>query len=211
MSDFSSWLSLMSESLGDVKIPLDLGTRLRVLDRLSQIPQTLNEYGTLLQERIKKNLEEPSSRAHFQEIFKGKKIFGHVNYKTRHKVQLSGKRQVYVACALDALVEGFFQPIKIDSACFHCSEPVQVKMSKGIVNSIEPSSCVIWLGASKVGEGQLETYLCPYINFFSSAEHVAEWRAKNPNELGMTLTLNQCLELARKGYWEAVRPSLTET
>lgn len=201
----------MSKSLSDVKIPLDLGTRLRVLDRLSRTPQTLDEYGSLLQERIKKNLETPDSRAYFWKIFEGEKIFGHVNYETRHKVQLSGEGEVYVACALDALIEGFFQPIKIDSTCFHCNEPVQVKMSKGIVNSTKPSSCVIWLGASKAGEGSLETYLCPYINFFSSTEHVAEWKAKNPDELGMTLTLNQCLELARKGYWEAVRPFLNKT
>ncbi len=201
-----------SGACSDVKIPPSLGKRLRVLDRLSQVPQTLDEYGTLLQDRIKKNLKEPDLRAYFREIFEGEKIFGHVQYETSHKVWLSGDRQVYVACALDALVEGFFQPIRIDSACFHCGEPVQIKMSQGIVNSIKPSSCVIiWLGASKVGEGPLETYLCPYINFFSSAKHVAEWRVKNPNELGMTLTLDQALGLAKKGYWEAVRGFPTET
>lgn len=200
-----------SGTCSDVKIPQGLGKRLRVLDRLSQVPQTLNEYGALLQARVKKNLEEPDLRAYFREIFEGKKIFGHVNYETRHKVRLSSEREVYVACALDALVEGFFQPIRIDSACFHCGEPVQIKMSQGIVNSTSPSSCVIWLGASKVGEGPLETYLCPYINFVSSAKHVAEWRVKNPNELGMMLTLNQALRLAKKGYWEAVCWHPTET
>ncbi len=201
----------MSESLNTVKIPPDLGTRLRILDRLSQTPQTLDEYGALLQERIRKSLEEPGSREYFQEIFEGKKIFGHVKYETRHKVQLFGEGQVHVACALDALIEGFFQPIKIDSACFHCGKPVQVKMSKGIVSSIRPSSTVIWLGASKAGEGSCETYLCPYINFFSSARHIEKWRTKNPNELGIMLTLQQGLQLARKGYWKAIYWALTET
>ncbi|UCG36071.1 MAG: alkylmercury lyase family protein [Candidatus Bathyarchaeota archaeon] len=201
----------MSKSLNTVMIPPDLGTRLRVLDRLSRTPQTLDEYGTLLQERIRKDLEEPGSRAYFQKIFKGTEIFGHVDYETRHKVQLSGKEQVHVACALDALIEGFFQPIRIDSTCFHCGEPVQVRMSRGIADRVKPSSCVVWLGASQAGEGSCETYLCPYINFFSSSEHVEEWQATNPNELGMRLTLQQGLELARKGYWEAVRQSPTET
>ncbi len=201
----------MSQSLSDVEIPPDLGTRLRVLDRLSQTPQTLDEYGALLQERIRKCLEEPDSRAHFKEIFEGKKIFGYVNYKTRHQVRLSDERQVYVACALDALIEGFFQPVEIESTCFHCGESIQVRMSRGSVSSERSSSSVIWLGASKEGDGSCETYLCPYTNFFSSAEHVEEWRDKNPNELGVMLTIQQSLELARKGYWETVRRSLTET
>lgn len=202
----------MSKSSYHVKIPYDLGKRLRVLDRLSRIPQSLGEYGDLLQEYIKKCLKEPRLKAHFQEIYEGKRVFGHVDYETRHKVQLSSGRQVYVACALDALVEGFFQPIKIESTCFHCGEPIQVSMhAKGNVSSVRPSSSVIWLGTSREGDGSCETYLCPYINFFSSAEHVEEWKDKNPNELGMMLTLQQSLELARKGYWEAMRLLKTET
>jgi len=201
----------MSKSSYNVKISSDLGTRLRALDRLSRIPQTLGEYGDLLQEYVKKCLKEPNLRAHFQEIYEGKKIFGHVDYETRHKVQLSSGRQVYVACALDALVEGFFQPIEIDSTCFHCGETIQVTMSKGIVYFVRPSSSVLWLGASKEGDGSCETYLCPYINFFSSAEHVAEWKDKNPNELGMMLALQQSLELAGRGYWDAMPLLETET
>ncbi len=201
----------MSKSSYHVKIPKDLGTRLRVLDRLSRVPQTLGEYGDLLQEYIKKCLGEPRLKAHFQEIYDGKRIFGHVDYETRHKVQLSSGRQIYVACALDALVEGFFQPIEIESTCFHCGEPIQIRMSKGIVSSLRPSSSVMWLGASREGVGSCETYLCPYINLFSSSEHVAEWKDKNPNELGMMLTQQQSLELARKGYWEAMRLLRSET
>jgi hypothetical protein len=204
-------LRLMFESLYHVKIPPDLGKRLEVLDRLSRTPQTLAEYGDLLQECIRKCLKDADSKAYFQEIYGGKKVFGETAYETRHTVQLPSGKQVYVACALDAVVEGLFQPIEIDSTCFHCHEPVQVRMSEGIINSAEPSSSVMWLGTSKEGEGSCEKYLCPYINFFSSAEHVAEWKNKNPTELGMMLTLQQTLELARKGYWEAMRQPKTET
>jgi len=195
----------MSAGSYHVKIPKDLGTRLRVLDRLSRVPQTLGEYGDLLHEYTEKCLKEPRVKAHFQEIYEGERIFGHVDYETRHKVQLSSGRQVYVACALDALVEGFFQPIEIDSSCFHCGQQIQISLGKGATHSVKPSSTVLWLGASKEGVGSCETYLCPYINFFSSSEHVAEWRDKNRKELGMMLTLQQSLELARKGYWEVIR------
>ncbi len=201
----------MSKSSYHVKIPKDLGTRLRVLDRLSRVPQTLGEYGDLLQEYIKKCLKEPQLKAHFQEIYEGKRIFGHVDYQTRHKIKLPSRRKVYVACALDALVEGFFLPIEIDSVCLHCGQRIQIRMAKGAINAVEPSSTVLWLGTSKEGDGSCETYLCPYVNFFSSAEHVEEWKDKNPNELGMMLTLQQSLELARKGYWEAIHLLETET
>jgi len=201
----------MSNSSYSIQIPSDLGTRLKVLFCIDRKPENLGEFGDLLQEHNKKCLNEPNLKAYFQEIYEGKKIFGDVDYETRHKVQLSSGRQVYVACALDALVEGFFQPIEIDSACFHCGQKIQIRMAKGAVDSVKPSSTVLWLGASREGDGSCETYLCPYINFFSSAEHVEEWRDKNPNELGMMLILHQSLELARKGYWEAMRLLKSET
>ncbi|NIU38541.1 hypothetical protein GWN65_00805 [Candidatus Bathyarchaeota archaeon] len=201
----------MSNSSYAIQIPSDLGTRLRTLFCINRKPENLGEFGDLLQEHIKKCLSEPSWKAYFQEIYEGKKIFGHVDYETRHKVQLSSGRQVYVACALDALVEGFFQPIEIESKCFHCGEPIQVRMAQGNVSSVKPSSSVMWLGASREGDGSCETYLCPYINFFSSAEHVEEWKDKNPTELGMMITLQQSLELARKGYWKTMHLLKGET
>jgi len=187
-----------------VRIPADLGARLRALFCIRSTPETLGEFGKLLQESIKKCVKEPRLKAHFQSISNGKEIFGSVDYETRHRVMLPSGRQVYVACALDALVEGFFLPIEIDSVCFHCGQPIRIKMAEGSINFLVPSSAVLWLGASKEGEGSCGENLCPYINFFSSSEHVAEWKDKNPEELGIMLTLQQSLELARKGYWEPI-------
>ncbi len=81
-------------------------------------------------------------------------------------------------------------------------------MSEGTVNHAEPSSAVVWLGTSKEGTCGCETDACPYINFFSSREHVTDWKDKNPDELGMTLTLQQSLNLARKGWWEPIRSAV---
>lgn len=201
----------MSKSSYSVQIPADLGARLRVLFCISSTPKILGELEDLLQEYIKKCLKEPRLKAYFQAICKGKKIFGNVDYKTRHRVRLPSGRQVYIACALDALIEGFFLPIEIDSICFHCGQRIRIKMSEGTINSIKPSSTVVWLGTSREGVGSCDTNLCPYINFFSSSEHIAEWKDKNPNELGIMLTLQQSLELARKGYWEPIRLLKTET
>lgn len=201
----------MSKGSHSVQIPADLGERIQVLFRLGSKPKTLGELGDLLQEYIKKCLKEPRLKAHFWSIYKGDTIFGHVDYETRHRVLIPDGRQVYVACAFDALVEGFFLPVEIDSICFHCGQRIQIKIAEGTVNSVEPSSTVLWLGASKKGDSSCFTNLCPYINFFSSPEHVAEWKDKNPYELGMMLTLKQSLELARKGYWHPLSLLKTKT
>jgi hypothetical protein len=186
------------------QVPGDLGSRLQALFRLSSKPRALDQLGELLKERNMKCLEEPRLKAHFQAILKGESIFGHVDYKTPHTTTLLDGRQFYVACALDALVEGFFLPIIIDSACYHCGKPIRIGMSQGNVKSAKPSSAVMWLGASRESVGSCCNNICPYINFFSSTKHAAEWKLKNPDEIGMTLTLQQSLELARKGYWEPI-------
>ncbi len=69
----------------------------------------------------------------------------------------------------------------------------------------------MWLGASTGAACTCETEACPYINFFVSKKHVLDWKEKNSDELGMTLTLQQSLDLARKGWWEPVHQSLLGT
>jgi hypothetical protein len=66
----------------------------------------------------------------------------------------------------------------------------------------------MWLGASAGAACNCEPEACPFINFFVSEKHVLDWKEKNSNELGMTLTLQQSLDLARKGWWEPVHQSL---
>jgi len=69
----------------------------------------------------------------------------------------------------------------------------------------------MWLGASRNSSCACETDACPYINFFASKEHASDWMKKNPDELGMLLTLQQSLDLARKGWWKPVHRLLTTT
>ncbi len=88
-------------------------------------------------------------------------------------------------------------------------------MSDGNVKHAEPATTVLWLGSSQSDSCNCETDACPYINFFSSAEHAKEWKSKNPNELGMILGLGESVELARRGWWDPVliaieNPSLIE-
>lgn len=194
----------MSNSSSSVQIPLSPASRLQTLFRLSKKLETLKELGELSGEYIRKCMKGPHLKTHFQEIYKGQQIFGETDYETSHRITLPNGNRVFVACALDALVESFFLRVAIDDTCFHCSKPIRIELSEGRAVFVEPSSVVMWLGASR-GSGNLcRENPCPYINFFISPEHVSKWKNKNPEELGIMLTLQQSLELARKSYWKPV-------
>lgn len=197
-------MSLTSPGLHPINVPTDLGARLELLFCLDGTPRTLADLTELVRARWFKSLRDPRLIQHFRAIRTGTEIFGAVSYETSHKVKAESGKEAYTACALDAIIEGFFLPIEIESTCFHCGQPIRIRMSNGVVSYAEPWSVMVWLGTSKGGACTCETDACPYINFFSSLEHANDWKDKNPNELGMPLTLQQSLELARKGWWEPI-------
>jgi len=188
-----------------VSIPPKLAKRIGELFCLAGSPSTLNELGTFLRRHWSQRLSDPRLNEWFRDVSSGRAIFGEVNYQTHQKVRLKDGREAYTACALDTLIEGHFQPVGIESTCFHCNQPISVQMSRGTVTGVRPSTLVMWLGASNGTSCTCETDACPYINFFASKEHASEWRRKSLGELGMVMTLRQSLELARNGWWEPVR------
>ena len=202
-----TWLTLMIPA-PQIQISAELGVRLQQLFGLDSTPRSLEELSDLVRRRWLKSLGIPRLKAHLRETYDGKEIFGNVNYETLHRVKLPDGRQVHTACALDAIIEGFFLPLEIESKCFHCDQHVRIRISKGTLLHAEPSSVVVWLGTSKGDSCTCETDACPYINFFASQEHVTDWQDKNPNALGMMLTLRQSLNLARKGWWEPIHLGL---
>lgn len=202
---FSSQDFTQMSIVPQIQVPAELGARLQQLFDLEGTPRTLEEFAELVRGHWLKSLRNPRLNAHLRAIYSGSEIFGNVNYQTPHKVKLEDGRQVSVACALDAIIEGLFLPVEIESTCFHCNQHVRIRISKETVTHAEPSSVVVWLGTSKGETCSCETDACPYINFFASPEHVTDWKDKNPNELGMTLTLQESLNLAREGWWEPVR------
>lgn len=204
-------IGLTSTSSYAGKLGSAFGARLQQLFGLEGIPATLEELGDLVRERWSKNLREQWLSAYFRKIYSGSEIFGSVEYETGHKVETTDGRSAYAACALDALIEGFFLPIEICSVCHHCGQPIRMQMSKGTILKAEPESVVVWLGASREGSCTCETDACPYINFFVSQEHVADWKERNPDELGITLTLSQSVALAKKGWWEPISSVASES
>ena len=204
-------MSLISTSSDASKLGTAFGARLQQLFGLKGIPATLGDLGDLLRERWSENLRQQPLSAYHRKIYSGSEIFGSVEYTTRHRVKTTDGRSAYTACALDAIIEGFFLPIEIGSVCYHCGQPIRIHMSNGTILKTEPESVVMWLGASREDSCTCETDACPYINFFVSQEHVADWKERNLDELGITLTLPQSLALAKKGWWEPISSVASES
>jgi hypothetical protein len=124
-------------------------------------------------------------------LVEGRVVYGESQANTRHKVHLRTGRNVYVLCALDALIEGFFQNSEIESSCPHCKETITLTMTDRQIVSARPESTVLWFGISPKGAGPTKEMLCPFINFFASQDHVTEWQEQNPGQIGVSLDLQQ--------------------
>lgn len=203
-----------NQSLGRVRILPDLAVRLQLLFGLHSAPNNSSDLATLVKAKWLRSAEHPEIRSYLGNIVSGKETFGRVDYQTNHVVRATGERAVYTACALDAIIEGFFKPVRIESTCPQCQTVMLLRMVDGKATSVEPKSPVLWLGASqRSGSSQVagcscETDCCPYINLFPSKDHLAPWKRANPKQIGMALTLNQALWLAREGWWKPISSAL---
>ncbi len=176
-------------SLESVKLEKPFSDRLKEVYRLEKGPETLDDWAAVWKTRLLQGLQTPKGRESFHALVRGELVFGCTKGKTRHVVRLEKRGSVHVNCALDALVEGFFQDIDIESSCPHCEDKIAVSMANRLIVSANPHSTVLWFGISPNGEGPTTVVLCPYINFFSSENHLKEWRERNPEQVGVLLDL----------------------
>ncbi len=165
--------------------------RLKRVYKLEKAPETLDELAESWKKGFLRALETPKGKQSIDALARGESVYGACGTKTRHIVRLQGGPGVNVACALDALIEGFFQDVEIESSCPHCEEAISVKMVNRRVVAASPSSAVLWLGVSPHGEGPTIEMVCPFINFFSSADHLKQWQEENLEQVGVLLELSQ--------------------
>lgn len=125
----------MQSSSSFVQIPLTLSSRFQTLFRLSKEPKTLKELEELSDEYIKKCVKESYLKAHFREIHKGRKIFGETSYETSHRITLPNGNSVFCSPRSWCFGRGFFLPIAIDDACFHCGKPIKIELFEGRVQA----------------------------------------------------------------------------
>lgn len=167
---------------------------MREVYKLEKAPRTLDELAQLWRDRFLGAAKTQQGDQRLKAFIKGKMVYGACMVETRHLVQLHSGPSVHVACALDALIEGFFQDVEIDSSCPHCQEPINLRMVGRKIVSVNPASTVLWMGVSPHGEGPTIETICPYINFFFSNSHAAQWRERNLNQVGVLLDISRAYE-----------------
>ncbi len=188
--------------LGRVLLDEPYAIRLREVYRLKETPRTLDQLAGLWRNMFLGIAGTPKGEQRLNSLIKGKLVYGACLVETRHLVKLSTGANVHVACALDALIEGFFQNVEIESSCPHCQQPITVKMTDREVAKADPASTVLWMGVSPRGEGPTIETICPYINFFGSKDHAAQWREKNTDQVGVLLDLQEAREFLNEALPE---------
>ena len=168
-------------------------SRLREVYNLEEGPRTLGELSQIWNKRILAAFQTEKGGQSLDRLTRGELVYGESRAATRHLVRLQDGRAVHVYCALDALIEGFFRDVEIESSCPHCNEIVSLKMASRQIVSTKPESTVLWLGISPRGEGPTTQVLCPFINFFTSKDHADQWRRANPEQVGVLLSLSGAL------------------
>ncbi len=191
-----------SSILSRVRLEVPYAIRLREVYRLKETPKTLDQLAGLWRNMFLGMVGTARGEQRLNSLIKGELVYGACLVETRHLVKLSNGASVHVACALDALIEGFFQNVEIESSCPHCQQPISLKMSDRQVVAANPTNTVLWMGVSPRGEGPTIETLCPYINFFGSKDHAAHWREKNTDQVGVLLDLQEAHEFLNEALPE---------
>jgi len=114
-----------------------------------------------------------------------------------------GERTYFANCAWDAVAihVALNKDTRIDSFCHHCASPIQVKVADMAAKSSNPKNPLVFLAlpASKWWDNITNTCSNNMV-FFSSAEHLDEWRSKSRTKGGAALTVDQTLRLSIPTY-----------
>jgi hypothetical protein len=120
---------------------------------------------------------------------------------TSHRVTLGNGIEVYAMCAIDALGMPCMldTDVTIRSVCYHCGQPIAIKVEKYVVVRSEPSEVVVWHETSE-GCCVAAVELCPHVNFFCSPNELTQWRTAHPSQKGKMLSLPAALDRGREVF-----------
>ncbi|AMV70686.1 Alkylmercury lyase [Desulfuromonas sp. DDH964] len=127
--------------------------------------------------------------------------------ETRHRVVFADGRWAYALCATDALGIHFMldEPITVLSRCPCCEGEIEVTVKNGTIFSRKPEGMLEFVCDRERGGCTAES-CCPYINFFCSREHLANWMGKNPAlAKGEIYTLKEALQHGRMIFEDFLR------
>ncbi len=102
---------------------------------------------------------------------------------TPHRFEVEG-RTLFTWCALDALLFPIIlgKSIRIESPCPVTGTPVQLQVTAGRVENVEPAGAVVSIVIPKT-TADIRGAFCNHVHFFSSSDAASRWLANNPDAL----------------------------
>lgn len=125
------------------------------------------------------------------------------NMPTSYQVITESGKIYYANCAWDSVALHFLlrQPVQVKSYCFHCSDVIQLALRNEKLVEKKPENFLVHFSKplAQWWEDVVDTCANNMI-FFSSDQHLTEWRDTNSNKAGYTPTFDQIIEMSRFHY-----------
>jgi len=179
------------------EIPFEpqLAKRLQKQYQMEKPPSNLTE---LIEFARAKVLATDGGREWVASIRDGTTTIGETDEDRGHSIVSSDGREVKVMCGYDALGTSLIRGDGLVKAtCFHCGEKMEIQIEGGEPVIVSHPSILFW-----IGDGPKGIPFCDHYNFFPDQKHLDGWLEKNPEELGVALSLDEAvifLKLSHEG------------
>ncbi len=127
---------------------------------------------------------------------------------TPYRVVMTDGRAYYGDCAWDAVAvySMLRKPLRIESFCYHCAEPIGISLGGSQENLSAEGAPVVYLGLPARAWWKDIVRTCSNtMVFFASAEHWQSWMTDHPEANGAAITLEQTLAISEPIYSAKLR------
>ena len=125
------------------------------------------------------------------------------NIPTSYQTKLEKGKSYYANCAWDSIgIHVLLQlPVKIKAYCFHCADPIILTLQNEQILEKIPKDVLIHFSKpiAKWYDNIIDT-CSNNMNFFSSPDHLKEWKTENSINTGYTITFPQIINMSKLFY-----------
>ncbi len=165
----------------------ELAERLGKQYRMEKPPANLIELIEHVNAQVR---ARPGGAEQVAPIREGKVTIGETDAERGQSLVAPDGREVNVMCGYDALATALLRGEGLVKAtCFHCGEKMEIQIKNGELVRASHPSILFWLG-----DGPKGIPVCDHYNFYPDREHLDGWLETNPEELGVSLSLDEAVE-----------------
>jgi len=168
----------------------ELSERLKEAYSLERTPNSVSDFSSLWKENLSKNL---SARNFIEEVREGRRAIGETS-SDRGYSMVNDTDSEKVMCGLDTLATAYLRKYgDIAAICPHCGMGMAIRIKDRRIVSHFPKGIVFWLGAGPIGAPGNPR--CDHLHLFPSPKHLEAWLRSKPDELGISLSLEEAFKL----------------